>query len=356
MVTLPPTRSFGLLLLLGFCACRPTVEGRPSLIDRPRVLALSSSPAEGKPGDTVTYQALYVGPDGSADVSALDWALCTARKPLAATGAVAQACFSPKGASLIALGSGESAVGNIPKDACQVFGPTPPAPLKGQPNGRPADPDTTGGYFQPARVLAHVPGDAEDYSVAMTRLACGLGGATQEQAASYSQGYRENENPALSSLALRHQGRAELLELAPSAASPLAVRPGEQVTLRASWATCPLTSECGDEICGPGETLATCPADCTTPHGCQGSEPYAYFDPLARTVRERRESIRVSWFANDGSFEHDRTGRSESDAAVTYTDNNWTAPDTEGSTLLWVVIRDDRGGVGWGSYNLLVER
>ena len=92
-----------------------------------------------------------------------------------------------------------------------------------------------------------------------------------------------------------------------------------------------------------------------TPHGCRGSEPYGYFDPLAREVRDRRESMRVSWFANDGVFDHDRTGRSEAEADQSFSDNAWTAPEASGEVLLWVVLRDDRGGVGFESYRVRVK-
>jgi hypothetical protein len=63
----------------------------------------------------------------------------------------------------------------------------------------------------------------------------------------------------------------------------------------------------------------------------------------------------VSWFASDGEFEHDRTARSEAEAESGDSDNQWTAPDSEGEQRIWVVLRDDRGGVGWGSYKVTVE-
>jgi hypothetical protein len=82
---------------------------------------------------------------------------------------------------------------------------------------------------------------------------------------------------------------------------------------------------------------------------------YVYFDPITRKLRDRREAMRVSWFASAGEFEHDRTGRSEVDADDAESENVWVAPDAEGDVRVWVVLRDDRGGVGWGSYTLRVE-
>jgi hypothetical protein len=35
-------------------------------------------------------------------------------------------------------------------------------------------------------------------------------------------------------------------------------------------------------------------------------------------------------------------------------DDGWTAPSTAGVVHVWVVLRDARGGAGWGSYSLQV--
>jgi hypothetical protein len=91
------------------------------------------------------------------------------------------------------------------------------------------------------------------------------------------------------------------------------------------------------------------------PKGCSGSEPYLALDREKNELAHRREAIRVSWFATGGRFEHERTGRTEQEASQAFTDNTWTAPNTHGELWLWVVIRDDRGGVGWSSYKLDIE-
>src|SRR5262249_8096616 len=137
----------------------------------------------------------------------------------------------------------------------------------------------------------------------------------------------------------------------------ISVRPREEVALFARWPECPIDAECGDGICSPGEDASPegCAEDCRKPVGCRGSEPYVHFDPISRKLNDRREAIRVSWFASAGEFDHDRTGRSEAEASDSESDNTWTAPSTRGDVRLWVVLRDDRGGVGWGSYRLRVE-
>ncbi len=132
------------------------------------------------------------------------------------------------------------------------------------------------------------------------------------------------------------------------------VRPGEDVTWRVSWASCPTADVCGDKVCGIDEDTALCEADCAAPRGCTGAEKYVFFDPEIREVRERREGVWVSWFATGGTFEYDRTGRDEEAANLPFTENLWTAPSEEGTFSLWVVLRDDRGGVGWERYRVRV--
>jgi hypothetical protein len=344
---------------LALTACRPSLAGKPSLVDGPRVLAVKSLPAEAGPNAQVSYEVLYVDVDGPADASKIDWALCSARKPIAAPGSVAQACYARSSSVLTALGAGATVKGTLAKDVCQVFGPTPPVPMPGEPNGRPADPDTTGGYYQPVRLLTEVSGEPDTYDVGTTRLVCGLGGATIDQLGEYNDSYRPNENPLLQRLVLTPResgGKDVTLSDASAAGASVVVKAGAQVTLHAHWASCPVKSKCGDGICGAHEDVTKCSADCTTPKGCTGAEPYVFFDPVTRAITPRRESIRISWFATDGEFEHDRTGRSESDAELSTSDNTWTAPTVAGAVSLWVVIRDDRGGVGWHSYKLDVQR
>jgi hypothetical protein len=339
-------------------ACKPNILGRASVVDGDRVLAVQSSVlAEAKPGQEVKYRALYVGPNGAPDPGKLEWSFCGTPKPLAVTGPIAPACLAPSGRALLPITRGATADAMIPEDACRKFGPFPPDPEKGQPPGRPADPDTTGGYYQPVRVL--VPTDGEpDYAVGVTRLDCGLAGATLEQSAEYTKRYRPNENPALDSLVLTHaSGKGITLDPATTdaIAAGITVAPGETVTLRAAWRKCPTSPECGDGVCSAGESETDCPDECTEPRkGCTGAEPYIALDPIAHALANRREAMRVSWFTTDGEYSHERTGRPESDSGV-FSDNEWTAPPAAGKVSLWVVLRDDRGGVGFTGYLIDVE-
>ena len=83
-------------------------------------------------------------------------------------------------------------------------------------------------------------------------------------------------------------------------------------------------------------------------------ETYPVFNLVTQQLETHRESLSVSWFATDGSFEHDRTGRSEAEPDLT-TDNVWTAPLTPGVVVhFWILLRDVRGGVDFAEAAVLV--
>ncbi|MBC8070316.1 MAG: hypothetical protein IAG13_18430, partial [Deltaproteobacteria bacterium] len=106
------------------------------------------------------------------------------------------------------------------------------------------------------------------------------------------------------------------------------------------------TPSCGDGQCTLDEDAAACADDCPERAGCTGAEWYARFDPITQEIADTREAIAVAWYATGGSFDAARTGRAGDDPART-SDNVWTAPSEPGVVTLWIVLRDDRGGVSW---------
>ena len=330
-----------------FTACVPVLDDRLSLVTGPTLLAVASTPAEAAPPAPVSYSALYVTLPGQRPLptAGLSWAFCTARKALTDEGTVSPDCIEESGADLVPIGAGPSATGALPMDACRDFGPDAPAPTTDEPAGRPVDPDPTGGYYQPVRLEVPPAGSAPpSYVIGATRIACGLAGATAEVSAEFEQEYRANTNPAIASLTLVQAGGGEAA-IPPGAHADVSVKVarGAGVTLRAAWADC---------------TGAT--------GGCTGSEPYVVFDPQAMALATRREAIQVAWFTTGGTFGDDASGRSADEAGsaplnascpagTECIDNAWTAPSAAGEVLLWVVVRDDRGGVGWQSYRVDVE-
>ena len=216
-------------------ACTPEIVDTTSLVAGPALLAVAASPAEARPGEPLALRALAVGPDGPAP-RALDWALCTARAPLTSPGVLAPDCLGAGGDALVPLGVGAEVAAAMPANVCQTFGPDQPAPRPGQPAGRPADPDPTGGYYQPVRIVDPDAGERRATASFEARALCHVAGATPEQQAEFDRSYRLNENPSVAGLALDDGTPLPSLEGDPAAVT--AVAAGATLTLRVTWPDC----------------------------------------------------------------------------------------------------------------------
>lgn len=333
---------------LASLSCKPDVAGRASLVDVPRVLAISASPAEAEEGDTVTYSALIVDPSGAPSSAPSDWALCTARKPLALIEPVNPICLARTGEFLVALGQGNKVTGAIPKDACRLFGPEVPPPKAGEPDGRPTDPDSTGGYYQPLRVLI-TRADGDYATLGASRIACGVAGASSGDVAAMKARYHYNALPVIAAVT------ANGAPLGRDVASATPVAAGDTVHFEVSWPACPMVDTCGDGICGPDETRATCKADCAKPTntsvGCGGAERYVAYDVESQSVAVRREQMRASWFTTAGALSVDASGRDEGDSTPNAA-NDLSLAGVAGPVFGWVVLTDSRGGTTWTTFAL----
>src|SRR6185503_942696 len=119
----------------------------PWQVDAPRIAAIRAEPAEVKPGATVSYSALVVSPLGTVEDPALDWSFCTDPKPLGENEIANADCLADK---VAAIGTSTAAgiQATVPKEACRTFGSeTQGTELRAR------DPDSSGGYYQPLRVL-----------------------------------------------------------------------------------------------------------------------------------------------------------------------------------------------------------
>ena len=352
MRTTTGTATAILLTLPLSSACIPTITDDLSLISSPRLLAIAAQPAEAAPSDGVALSALVAAPAGARRAS-IEWELCTSRKPLTELGAVNPACLSPTrdmDASVERLlGQGDEIASDVPRDACSSFGPNPPPPQAGeQTGGRPVDPDPTGGYYQP--VVAFL---GRSPTLGTVRLSCGVPGLSPDERVEFGQRYRINENPRIDAL---HLGDGTVVP-SDAADAGFTARRKANVSLETQWAACPRHSVCGDGICGEEEDATSCAGDCPAgaSKGCTGAETYAWFDPGAEGIEDRREGILVTWYSTAGAFSERRVGVAETDPDAAHTKTTWTAPATPGEETLWAVIRDDRGGVSWQSYRVRVE-
>ena len=343
------------LALLAATACKPSLDETVSVVSAPVVLAVRSDPAEAPTMADVSYTALFVDASGRIPSARIQWAFCNARKPLAELGPVNTECLETAGSWFDPIGVGPQATGAIPLIACKQFGPDVPMVPKGQTPGRPVDPDPTGGYYQPVRLIAPEKG-GDLVGIGETRLACGPAGASPDVLEQFQVRYHANINPAVESLSVVGGTSWETDDK--GATNP--VRIGERLTLRAAWAACPSKDVCNDGVCGPDETAMNCPADCmetktnTKVVGCTGAERFVALGLSTQALAVERESMGVAWFATAGSFDTDRTGRDSTDPTAT-SDNGWQAPTVSGPVHLWVVLRDNRGGVGWAEYALDVK-
>ena len=309
------------LALAAVLGCEPNLDQRTFAVSSPRVLAVRSDPAEAPPGGTVALSTLYVSANGPMSSGPFDWAFCDDRNPLTNLGPVSPACAEPTGDVFVELGDDAGASGAVPLDACRQFGPDVPSAQPNEPPGRPVDPDSTGGYYQPVRLVA-----GTETAVGLVRITCDVPGATPDQLSDLAAHDHPNQNPAIDAVSDPTLGA-----LVAQGQGTNTVSPSQRLDLRASW--------------------ASCDPDATS---CTGSEGYALLDPQTHQVVDAREEMRVSWFATGGTFDNDRTGRDATDATP-YTDNGWTAPQVAGTVWVWVVLRDDRGGVGWQSYVFAVK-
>ena len=290
-------------IALALCGCFPQFDDTPWLVDAPRILAVRGDPAEAEPLERVIFDALVATPDGTS--VPIEWAFCLRPRTLEERNGVAPECLQPEGEAIQPLG-GPS--GEIPLDACARFGPNPPPAEPDQPPLRPADPDTTGGYYLPVR--ASIP-EASLVTFGFERLRCSLAGAPRDVFREYQERYANNVNP-----------RIEAVELVEGNA----VAPGREVTVRVRTSTA-------------------------------SAESYVQYDQTSVAIVDRVETLVVSWFTNAGRFELERRGLTEEEiaAGVLSVENRWTAPPEARSVIIWAVLRDSRGGVDWQRLELEVQ-
>jgi hypothetical protein len=296
--------------------CKPTVGQAPSLITDPTLLAVMGSPAEARPGATITYSFVLASPQGPVlDAEAL-WSLCETPKPPSESNSVSSACTGAPDAGVEATGQTFAAA--IPTKACQLFGPIAPPPVVGQPAIRPRDPDSTGGFYLPVQVWLPSQPNGPLSGFAFERITCNLANAPSAIIAEYGSRYQANLDPDIDHAELIDAvGVQQSLDL--GGASVVA---GAEYTVEATFAA-------------------------------GAAESFPVYDPQAETLVEQAESLHLSWYVTAGAFEHDRTGVAAGEAA-TASHNRWTAPSEPGTVFVWLVLRDSRGGTSYKTYQVVV--
>ena len=290
--------------------CKPDFGTPASLVTGPRILAVRAEPAEvraGGHGDL--HRARRLARRHRRGAGRSTGRLCLTPKPLDENNVVATACLGDKGLTPVAAAA-PTATATVPPNACALFGPDPPPQMPGQPPLRPRDPDVTGGYYQPLRLV-----DGEVTGFALERVTCNLAQAGADLAVAVTRmTYQANENPTLQPLTATVDGAAVALDAHPRrqrrSTSPSAGRPRRSRASRSSTST--------------------------------RRARHAPRVDARLVVRQRR-----------------RLRRTRSPAATRTTPprpptTTWTAPPTPGTVHLWLVLRDSRGGVDFAAYDVVV--
>jgi len=313
-----PTPLLACALLLG---CAPDLDVKASRIVQTRVVAVRATPAEARPGESVSWEALVLSPLPDTSATKIDWAMCSSPRNPSDSITVAMACFAaadPTPGSMavvtaIAGAQGASAKASIPSDACRKIGPEVPQTSETGAAQRPPDADITGGYQLPIRLVLTDP-TGTDVSFDRQRVHCNLASAPAAAAREYAERYVFNVNPSI--VALELGGTSAAVD----GSARFGVPAGSRVPMRIQW---------------PPEA----------------KETYVLFDPVARAIAERSENLETAWFTNGGEFERDRT---TPDGDSTVTSNELILdPGVTQPVTVWIVLRDDRGGVG--STRLTIE-
>jgi hypothetical protein len=309
--------------LLVATGCKPNLGDPPSVVAGPRILTVRGTPAEAAPNDPVVYDVLAVDVTGQITPPPVSWATCNKPKPPAEANAVSSECLgmipeeTPPQPTYMAM---------MPAKACKQFGPQPPDVERGQPPVRPRDPDVTGGFYQPVRAVLQVDSqvDSDPIAFALERIKCGLSNAPNDITGTFNMTYKANVNPKIAAVSLDPDG------------DPAPLFPPQQL----AW------------VGAGGATTFEVSWTPETP------ESYPVYDPGTQMIDTHREALSVSWYATAGAFDHDRTGRGESEPELA-TQNRWAPPAVAGPAPLvvhfWVVLRDSRGGVDFTGFDLEVR-
>jgi hypothetical protein len=288
-----------------------------SQLDRLRILAVQSDPATPMPGETAVLSALAFAPAGESP--SYHWSWC----PVTAQAGQNYACPLNQVAanqvfSTIVDPAGSGVVPSLDLGTTPTASLTNPFPLAAlstlcavglESQGFTLAPDCEGGY----PILVTV-----DVSTASSSLRAGFVVRLPSESPPTI-----NQNPHATGLSLAG------IELDAQSAT-IVVSPSETVDL-----------------------LAQIPADASELRAIPAAEG---------PPGQRLERLTASWFADRGRVDADRTVFIDGVSPLEQTSRNrWTAPDAQSwpadnRVQFMLVLRDDRGGVGWLVRQVLLER
>jgi hypothetical protein len=298
-----PCAALGLLACAGSAAlggCADVPDEEPAALAQTRVLGVVAEPPEAAPGDMVSLELVLAGPHGPVERGSAIWTFCRTPKALREPGFASAACLEGQDRPLAAQGLMIDA--QVPDDACTLFSGRTDADL------RPRDPDATGGYYQPLRVRSP---DGE-LTLARLRLLCPLTDAPIAVVQAYAQKYVANRAPTITDVEVD----------------------GET-----------LGADAGSE-----QTLSGAELELVVRAGEGARERYLLFDRTQGKLIEREEQLTASWFVSAGTL-----STAESELDTRGLGRARLRPDPRHKVVsLWVLVRDDRGGLSYASRRLRV--
>lgn len=277
----------GLLLAPLLYGCIEPALDSDSTLTSARILTVIATPAEATPGATVRYRAIVASAAGELRPP-LSWSFCTTPRAPADNAAASPDCVL--NAERLQLGDTTEVTLTVPSDACSRFGSETPT------TQAPNDSDESGGYYQPLRVAL----DAQNLAIVRQRIRCALPNAPIATAREYLERYVPNVAPAVASLRAYVEGREVPLDALPDSG---------ELTLAAELA-----------------------------EGAQ--ELYLSYDKHSGILTMREEVLTASWYVSAGALQHQ-------DDTVTHHQLSATMSLPEGGLpfSVWLIVRDDRGGV-----------
>jgi len=288
-----------------------------SELDRLRILAVQSEPATPLPGETAVLSALVFTPGG--EPPSFHWSWC----PVPARADQAYACPMDQSA------------------AEQIFSGL-------------VDPSV--GWVLPSLDLGTNSTARLNYPFPVAALTALCAGGLESQG--YSQGIDcEGGYPIMVTVDVSTASstlRAGFVVRLPSDSPPTINHNPQPSGL--SLAGLPLDVTATTLVVAPSQTVdlqAVFPADSSEARPIPAAEG---------PPGQRLERLTASWFADGGRIDTDRTVFIDGTSPIDQTSRNrWTAPSAQewpSDNVVWfmVVLRDDRGGVGWIARQVLVEK
>jgi hypothetical protein len=263
------------------------------LVNKPRILAVRAEPAEPRPGDTVTFEALF--PDPTGEIATTLWVACP---PSEALGLVI-ACMPAADASATTKGE-EPTNGALVIGMQPLFDPDYDVPLDILDKTE----DKNEGEIITIQVIGAPDIDMEmDTGVQLDLNVFEIG----TKGLVVSEAVTPNNNPVVADF---------FVNGATVDGKTAQVQAGATITLEAKLQD--------DSV-----------------------ESYQYINSDGIT-EERTEEPYGLWYTTSGSIQGDTS-------IFPSLATSWTAPDTATSGTWWFVIRDRRGGLAWWSQPFEVE-